>query len=189
MHDYTLTWKSVKYAITTPSNRFFFGPLLLLGVGGALLIYNAVYLLGIALVLLCVLPFAMLFLSSVLIYNKATRLGKRALLHNWVYKGTSVEEQESRKRLLGAGSAMDLESMFAKSGLEYEGPMYNTDGTLMLPGNIGVDIKGNLYGATDISPAVFNEDTGLFSDPSSAYESPMNSFHDTNSFDSSSSFH
>lgn len=164
--------RSMQYALFNPSNRILFGGILGLGVVTALLFHFSLNIFAGLLAVLLAASFGMLVWTSLVEYSAAEAHNKFALLNNWVQAAGSPEERAQRWSLLQLNS---LDDAWEHSNLDYSGPRYNVDGTMMLPGNSQLDFNGQMYGASDISFASYNPGTSSWADPSSAYENPLSS--------------
>lgn len=165
-----ISMRAVKYALTCPTNRAMYQGCLLLGALVLGCVFFGQMLFAGTLGVLLLAGFGMTFTGSLIEYATAEQTGKQAMLSAWAKEATTAAERERRSALLESG---DFDSAWQSSNLSYEGPRYNTNGTLMLPGHAGFDINGTAYGATGLSAAVYNPDTGSWVDPSTAYTSPL----------------
>lgn len=166
------SWRSIKYALFTPSNRSLMAGLAFAFCAGLAFIYWGYALVGVVTALATLGGACALGSASVLEYTVSDMLGKRALLEHWALEADTEEEQASRKARVALMDADDMDFALRDLGMTYRGPMLNTDGTMMLPGNSNIDIHGNVYGASDIVTTTFDSDTGLWTDPNGAYEQP-----------------
>jgi len=165
-----ISFRAVKYALTGPSNRHLYRGCLLLIAGAIWCVWVGQALAAGVLTLLVAAVFYWTFKVSLEEYLTAETNGKLAMLREWEKEATTDAERQRRRALLLAGNT---DSAWEQSNLSYEGPRYNTNGTLMLPGNAGFDINGNVYGASGLSSAAFNPDTGSWADSTTAYNSPL----------------
>ncbi len=130
---------------------------------------------------LCGAPeFAMLFIFataasmgvlvfvSLRTYDRLSARHKAALLHNWLAQASDEAERAERAALL----ERDPRAAWRQASRDH-GPLFNTDGTPMVPGYSSVDVNGNLYGMPDYASPVYNSSTDTFSVPGSAYSSPL----------------
>lgn len=162
--------KAWKYALTNANNRSLFGGLGVLAALAAICVAYGQWLIGVPLAVLAGIAVVLLIRSSLSEYRVAEKHGQGALLLQWAHAAASDEERASRLAML---ESEDWQSIMARESLSYSGPLFNTDGTMMLPGNVGLDIKGQLYGATDLHTASYNPDTHMMVDPGNAYQSPI----------------
>jgi len=162
--------KAVRYALTNASNRSFYGALVaILAIAAGAQFYGQTIFAAL-LAVLALGGLAALVGSSLVEYATAEAHNKFAMLSGWVKTATTEEERARRLAMLQSD---DMDSVMSHANLEYVGPRFNVDGTVMLPGNVGLDINGNIFGATELTSAVFNPDTQAWTDPTNAYESPM----------------
>ncbi len=103
-------------------------------------------------------------------YERLSARHKDALLHNWMVQAADAEERAARAALL----ERDPRAAWRQASRD-QGPVFNVDGTPMVPGYAGVDLNGNLYGMSDHASPVYNSSTDTFSVPGSAYSSPFDS--------------
>lgn len=162
--------RGMKYALTCNSNRLMYKPMAILVAAGGVCFYFDNLVAGTLLVLFAIAGFALLLKGGLDEYVDAELNGKLALLTQWAKEGASSEECDARLAMLQTG---DINGLFDSTGLTYDGPRYNFDGTPMLPGNSMLDNKGHLYGLPGLSSATFDSDTQLWADPSNAYENPL----------------
>jgi hypothetical protein len=179
-----ITRRSMQYALFNQANRTLFGGILGLGVLTAVLFHFGLNLFGGLLAALLACAFGMLVWTSLVEYSAADAHNKFALLSNWAQTADTPEERTKRWSLLQFNS---LDDAWESSSLEYSGPRYNIDGTLMLPGNNMMDYNGNMYGSSDFATATYNPATVSWADPASAYSNPLSSDMDTGGFNDTSS--
>jgi hypothetical protein len=161
---------ALKYALTGPSNRHLYQGCFILLAVAVWCAWCGQFLAAGALGALVIGVSSWLFKAGLDEYAMAEATGKQAMLATWAKEAATDAERERRRALLAAGN---MDSAWDASNLSYEGPRYNTNGTLMLPGHAGFDINGNVYGATGLSSASFNPDTGAWADSTTSYVSPL----------------
>ena len=164
-----VTWKGLKYALLNGTNRSFYLSLIALGIVAWGFFHFNQAMFGFILGGLAALVFVLLMSTSLLEYNTAVAHNKFAMLSTWAQGAGSDTERAARWGLL---AALPLDAVWEQSSLEYDGPRYNTDGTLMGPGFGTIDMNGSGYGSTDLMSASFNTDTGTWADPANAYNMP-----------------
>ena len=164
-----LSWKGVRYALFNAMNRSFYLFLVVLGLVAAACVNFNQAVFGAILGGLTLLGFGILVSTSLLEYNTAVAHNKFAMLSSWAQSAGSDVERAARWGLLETAS---LDEAWHRSSLDYDGPRFNIDGTLMGPGNSGIDMNGSIFGAPEIMTASFNTDTGTWADPANAYNQP-----------------
>ena len=107
--------------------------------------------------------------SSLKMYAHDEAVRKDATARRWVSEASSPEEHSYREQLFDTHGAS---AVVAMHGLEVMGPTHNVDGTPMLPGNVGLDINGRLYGAPELVAPIHAHYTGTWHSPADAYMSP-----------------
>lgn len=165
-----ITRRALRYALGNATNRSFYVALAFLGVLAAGFAHYGQMLFGGVMAVLALTGFVLLAYTSLVEYTVAEAHNKFAMLSNWARSAGSSDERARRWALLQSG---DMDAAWQTSALAYEGPRYNLDGTLMLPGHSNIDISGNIYGATTLATAAFNPGTGEWTDPATAYTSPL----------------
>lgn len=179
-----ITWGGLKYALFNSTNRaIYVGPLVLTGVAVIALHFGAAFF-GILLGGLAFVALMLLIGSSIIEYNVAEANNKFALLTTWAQSASTPEERALRWDMM---QSRNLDDVWDESKMSLTGMKFNTDGTMMMPGNMNLDINGNVYGQTDLSTATFNNETLSWTDPLSSYTSPLDnqssSGFDSNRFD------
>lgn len=165
-----LTWPALRYALVNATNRSFYAGLAILVLLAAGFAHYGQVLFAGVMVVLAVVGVGLLAHSSLVEYSVAEAHNKFAMLSNWAHGANSDAERTRRWALLQSG---DLDEAWRSADLDYAGPRYNLDGTLMLPGHSNFDINGNVYGSTELASATFNAGTGEWTDPATAYTSPL----------------
>lgn len=94
---------------------------------------------------------------------------ENATAWRWVSQASSPEERSHREHLLATHG---VTAVVAMHGLEVMGPTHNIDATPMLPGNVGLDINGRLYGAPELVAPMHDHHTDTWHSPADAYAPP-----------------
>lgn len=166
---FQLSWAGIKHATGSPGQPLLLALLAGFAIGAGALLVIGWWAVGALTLLFSGAGFAALILAGLMEYNTAIFKRKRAMLNNWAKEAVDPEEADKRFALLQLGT---LDEQFAASGLQMPTSRVNIDGTLMME-NALIDTAGSMYGSSSASSPVYNPLTGLYTDPGSAYTSPI----------------
>lgn len=164
-----ISWKAIKYGLTSPDNLSLYGASLAIFAGAALAAWLGAAWVGGVIAAVGLALCGVLFWNAVQHYRLVEGHNMAGMLHNWARAGESPQESARRSALI---EGMPLATAMAAAGLVYAGPRLTGTRTAGTPGDNFI-VPGNAFGDAGIQAGSFNAASNVFADPATAYESPL----------------